>query len=417
MPMKFAGALAIVLMSASMAHAQTEAAPAPRAPVRGEGVAAIVNDEVISTYDVKQRAALIVAGAGLELTEEVMERARAQALRDLVDERLQIQEARSREIVVDEGDVDRALADVAQQNGSNVSVLSQQLASVGAGLSTLRTQLEADIAWRRLVNGRFGSRVRISAEQIRATQARVTANAQRPQFLVSEILIPADSDAEMVQAEEIAGRLLQEIRNGAPFPSVARQFSASATAAAGGDLGWLAEGELRGDLQQVVEQLQPGQASRPVRGPGGVYILALRERREGVDPATMTRVAMRQISAPAEQRAALERQLQRVQNCDGLQRTLGQVEGAVITDLGDVLEAELSDDMRQRIAGVEAGGMTSISQTGDAVAGFMVCSRQTSGEGLPSAEQVEDRLFEQELAMLAQRYLRNLRRDSTIITR
>lgn len=404
--------------AAQTAPAGTGAAPAARpAAINAAGVAAIVNDEVISTYDVNQRASLLLLGSGIEPSRETLDRARAQALRDLVDERLQLQEARERKVTIEPAELDRAVADIARQNGTSAETLRQQLASAGIGIQTLRTQIEADIAWRRLVGGRFGSRIRISQVQVNDALARITANAAKPQALVSEILIAAESEPDLEQADAIAGRLLQEIRNGAPFQNVARQFSSAASAAAGGDLGWLAQGELRPELQAIVDQLQPGQVSRPIRGPGGVYILAVRDKRAGVDRATVTRIALRQVSAPKAARSALERSLRRIPGCDGLEPAVANVNGVAVVDLGEVTEAELSEDVRARISGVDDGAASDVVEAGEAVNALVVCARESAGGGVPSRDEVESRLFDQELAMLSQRYLRNLRRDSTIITR
>lgn len=401
----------------SGASAAQRTAPAPRAVNPAAGVAAIVNDDVISTYDVNQRAQLLLVGSGIEPSRETLDRARGQALRDLVDEHLQMQETKEKKVKVDPADVDRALADIARQNGTNVDALRSSLASAGISIQTLRSQIETDIAWKRLIGGRFGSRVRISKVQVDEALARITANAAKPQALVSEILIAAESDPDMEQAEQIGARLLQEIRNGAPFPAVARQFSAASSSAAGGDLGWLAQGELRPELQAIVDQLEPGQVSRPIRGPGGVYILAVRDKRAGVDRATVTRVALRQVKAPKEQRAALQRGLRRISGCDGLEPAMSGVNGASVVDLGEATEAELSDEVRGRVQTVQAGSASEIYETPDGLAALVVCARGSSGDGVPTRDEIENRLYDQELALLAQRYLRNLRRDSTIITR
>lgn len=392
--------------------------PAPARRVNpAAGVAAIVNDEVISTYDVNQRAALLLAGAGIESTQENLERGRAQAMRDLVDERLQMQEAREKKVNVEAAQVDRQIGEIARQNGTTMDTLRAQLASSGIGLQTLRAQIESDIAWRRLVNGRFGQRVRISDEKVTDALARVTANATKPQALVSEIMIAAESEEEITQAQGIAARLLEEIRAGAPFSGVARQFSGASSAASGGDLGWLAQGELRPELQTVVDQLTPGQVSVPVRAPGGVYIVAVREKRAGVDPASATNISLRQVTAPTTSRSPFERQMRRVEGCDGLQRIVANVTGAQVVELGDTLESELSTEVRARIAKVEDTKATEIYETPTGLAALVVCARTSAGGGLPSRQEVENRLYEQEMAMLSQRYLRNLRRDSTIITR
>jgi peptidyl-prolyl cis-trans isomerase SurA len=405
------------VQAAAQTPGQPAARPAPRSVNPAAGVAAIVNDEVISTYDVNQRALLLLAGAGIDLSRENLDRARGQAIRDLVDERLQLQEARERKINVDPAQIDRQVAEIARQNGTSLETLRTQLSASGIGIQTLRAQVEADMAWRRLVNGRYGPRVRISEDKVTEALARLTANSSKPQALVSEILLAAESEEDFRQAEAIGQRLLEEIRGGAPFPGVARQFSSAPSSAAGGDLGWLAQGELRPEIQAVVDRLQPGQVSVPVRGPGGIYIVAVRDKRQGVDPSTATRVSLRQVTAPATSRAMLERQMRRVEGCDGLQRLVANVQGAQIVELGDALESELSPEVRGRIANLEDGDASAPYEAANGLAALVVCARQTGGGGLPSRQEIENRLYDQELTMLGNRYLRNLRRDSTIITR
>jgi len=410
-------ALAQTTALTAPATAPQRTAPAARPTINAAGVAAIVNDEVVSTYDVNQRAQLLLAGSGIEPSKETLDRARAQAIRDLVDERLQMQEAVDRKVNVDQADVDRSISDIARQNGTTPDELRTQLAANGISIQSLRAQVQADIAWRRLVGGRFGSRIRISQIQVNEALGRITANAAKPQALVSEILLAAETDADLEQADAIGARLLQEIRNGAPFQNVARQFSSASSAAAGGDLGWLAQGELRPELQAIVDQLEPGQVSRPVHATGGVYILAVRDKRAGVDRASVTRVALRQVTAPKETRAQLQRSLRRVEGCEDLAAAATSINGAEVTDLGEATESELSQEVRDRIAEVNNGAASAIYESGDKLAALVVCGRETAGGGVPTRQEVENRLYEQELAMLSQRYLRNLRRDSTIITR
>lgn len=408
------GALALAGLSLAVAFAG-----APKAAAQNvEGVAAIVNDEVISTYDVRQRAALLMTGSGLPSSPEVVQRAQAQALRDLVDERLQMQETGEYNIEVSDAEVDRSLGEIARQNGTTAEELARQLAGAGVNPATLRAQLRADIAWQRLVSGRYGSRVRISDSQIDDTLERITANASKAQYLVAEIVFAAEGEDELNQAEAAATRLLQQMREqNAPFAEVARRFSSSSTAAAGGDVGWVAEGELRPELQAALNQMQPNQLSAPIRTPVGVYILALRQKREGLDPAATARIALQQVVAPEASQAQLERVRSRINGCTDLAGATQAVPGAEVIDLGEALEAELSDTVRGQIAGVEPGRAGPVVSGGGAVSTLVVCARtQTQGEGVPSRDEVEGRLVDQELAMLSQRYLRNLRREALIIT-
>lgn len=403
--------------AAALAFALGAASPPPALAQNAEGVAAIVNDRVISTFDVRQRAQLLLVSAGIQPTPEMEDRARAQALRDLVDERLQIMEAARFQITVTPEQIDRRIAEIARQNETNVEDLITQLARAGISVSTLRAQIEADIAWSRLISGMYGSRVRISEVEIRETQERIAANAARTQYLLSEIFLPAETPTELAEMEQGALRLIEQMQRGAPFPLVARQFSQAASAAAGGDLGWIAAPELAPELQPVAERLQRGQVSMPIRTPTGIYIIAMRDRREGATAGATTMVSLRQVSAPLDRRSALERAQRRVNGCGNLDSVVSGVPGSSIVDLGRTIEAELSTSVRDRINGLAVGRASGIVINNDTVNFIVVCSRAAGGANVPDPAEIEARLREAELTMLADRYLRDLRREATIITR
>ncbi len=402
--------------AAAVASALVGAASPAQAQL-AEGVAAIVNDHVISTFDVRQRANLLIISAGLQQTPEMQQRARAQAVRDLIDERLQIEETGTFDIHVSPAEIDGRLGDIARSNNTDVATFSQQLTQAGVSPTTLRTQIEADIAWNRLIAGLYGTRVRVSEQEIRETQERIAANATRPQYQISEIFLPADNEAEFNEMEQGALRLLQEMQRGAPFPAVARQFSAAPSAVAGGDIGWIASTELAPELQAVAERLQTGQVSLPIRTPTGVYIIAMRDRRAAADAGVSSTVTLRQVSVPAAQQSALERMLGRGGGCGDLDQRVSSVNGGQVIDLGQAREADLSPAIRTRITGVAAGAATPIAVDGGAVNTIFVCARQAGGGAVPDRNEIENSLREQELAMLSERYLRNLRREATIIQR
>jgi peptidyl-prolyl cis-trans isomerase SurA len=389
----------------------------PASAQMSESVAAIVNDHAISTFDVRQRATFLLISANIQPTPQMQERARAQALHDLIDERLELQEAARFDINVTADQINRQLNDIAQQNHTTADTLVQQLAQNGVSPQTLRNEIEAEIAWNRLISGLYGSRVRISEDEIRETQRRIAANATRPQYLISEIFLPAENDQEFAEMQNGAMHLLEQMQHGAPFPLVARQFSRAPSAAAGGDIGWIASNELAPELQPVAAQLQPGQVSLPVRTPTGVYIIALRDKHAGAPAGSTTLVSLRQITAPAARRSLLERAQRRIQGCDDLDRATAGIDGVNVIDLGQTSESDLSPAIRDRVANVQAGSASSVDVAGDLASTIVVCARDTGGRGVPSREEIESRLRNQEINMLAERYLRNLRRDATIITR
>jgi peptidyl-prolyl cis-trans isomerase SurA len=413
--------------SAQTAPAQT--APAtPEAP-RGlsESVAAVVNDDIISTYDLAQRMRLLIATSGVQPTEQTLPQFQREALVSLVDEHLQFQELRrvekeqKIEIVATDEEVDEEIAAMARENNMSREQFLGFLGSRGIGVDTLRQQIRAQMSWTRWIRGRYGSRLRIGDDQIAAAQARLAAAAAKPQYQISEVLIDANRVGGMQQAMQGAQQLVAQMQQGAPFPAVARQFSALPTAAAGGDAGWISQGEMPPEVEQVLEGMRPGQLSQPIPVKDGVYILYLRDKRAG-GGATLVNLKQVAVAVPqggdeAAARAKLDAIRPKITSCDNLEQAAQGVEGAVAGDLGEAEVADLAPQFREAAERLQVGQVSEPIRTGAGLHLVAVCGRRSAGEAQVDRDQIENRLFSQQLSMIARRYMRDLRNSATIETR
>ncbi|MFN3524395.1 MAG: peptidylprolyl isomerase, partial [Phenylobacterium sp.] len=278
-------ALAAAFAAAAPAAVSAQDAPAPQAPTAEapvqpagitESVAATVNDGIISTYDLAQRMRLLIVTSGIQPTQQNLPQLQRQALISLVDERLQIQELRRVEkeqkfdIVATDEEVDEEITRMARGNNMTLDQFASVLKAQGV-YESLRDQIRAEVSWQRWIRGRYGSRLRIGEDQITAAQQHALAAASKPQYAVSEVFIDANRVGGMQTAVQGAGQLVTQMQQGAPFAAVARQFSASATAASGGDAGWVSTGEFPPEVDQALEQMRPGQLSQPIPVSDGVY--------------------------------------------------------------------------------------------------------------------------------------------------
>ena len=411
---------------------QTLRAPAPGAPTAAmrEGVAAVVNDEIISTYDLRQRTLLLIISSGVQPSDESLPEIQREALRSLVDERLQMQEIRrlqaKQKVSVEPADkeVDEQIAAMAQQNGMQASQLLGSLASAGVDPGTLRDQIKVDTAWRRYVGGRFGSAVNVGAGQIDSAMKRVTAAAAKTQYQVAEILLDAQRVGGQEAAEAGAKQLIAQIEGGAPFAAVARQFSAASSSISGGEAGWLVSGDIQPTLEAALAQMRPGQVSQPIPVTGGVYILLLRDKRAG---AGETLVNLKQAAlrlpqdAPAEAVSAAQAKLAslrtQVKGCGDLEAVAGKVDGVVAGDLGEADVNDLAEGFKAAIAPLKVGEVSAPVRTSAGLHLVALCGKRAAiGDG-PTRSDLENRLYEQELAMIARRELRNLRNSASIENR
>lgn len=425
-----------------VASAQDAPAPPPAAapvlstpeaplPTVSESVAAIVNDDIVSTYDLVQRMRLLVLTAGIQPTQENLPQLQREALRGLIEERLEIQELRRVErenkitIIADDKEVDEAIADMARgANNMTADQLLAQLRASGIGPETLRAQLRAEISWQGYISGRFRSRLRIGRDQIKATLDRLAAQATKPQYQIGEVYIEAARVGGMQVAYQGAQSLIEQMNQGAPFAAVARQFSASPTAANGGDAGWIGAGEMPVEVDTVLEQMRPGQLSPPIATQDGVYIIYLRDKRAG---SNVTMVSLKQIAVPlpedasAEQvqaaTATLEALRSQVTGCADLEAKAATDPGVLAGDLGEADLTTLAEGFQQAVNTTPDGQLSQPIRTSLGVHLVMVCGRRTAGAQLPTPEQVESRLMSVQLSNISKRILRDLRTSATIETR
>jgi peptidyl-prolyl cis-trans isomerase SurA len=419
---------AIAMAWSSGALAQTSA-PAAAQPL-SEGVAAIVNDDIISTYDMMQRMRLILATSGVQPTEDSIAAVQREALRGLIEEHLQMQELRRVEkeqkfdIVATDNDINEELDDIARGNSMSREQMLATLAGQGVGAETFRNQVRAQVSWQRWIQGRYGSRLRVGDDQVRAVQQRLAAAVSNPQFQISEVFIDSNRVGSLDEAMTGASQLVSQIQRGAPIASVARQFSASPTAAVGGDTGWVTSEELPPEVANVVETMRPGEVSGPIPVRDGVFIIQVRDRRAGAGSLLVklkqAAISLPQDSSPAQVSAAetaLAAIKGQIKGCDTLERDVRNAEGVIVSDLGEADINDLAPVFKTAAEALPINSVSSPLRTSAGVHLIVVCGKQSTGPGLPNETQIENRLYAQQLAMIARRYMRDLQSSATIESR
>jgi len=426
----FAAAIAAAVASIPASAQEPPPAAAPAAPTGlTESVAATVNDGIISTYDLAQRMRLLIVTTGVQPTQQNLAQLQREALISLVDERLQIQELRRVEkeqkfdIVATDEELDEEITQMARGNNMSLEQFSAALKAQGV-YDSLREQIRAQTSWQRWIRGRYGSRLRIGDDQITAALQHAEAAASKPQYQVSEVLIDANRVGGMQTAVQGATQLVSQMQQGAPFAAVARQFSASATAASGGDAGWVSTGEFPPEVDQALEQMRPGQLSQPIAVRDGVYIIYLRDKRAG-SGAMLVHLKQAAVGVPqnasesvlAAARAKLEALRPTLNGCEGLEAAAAKVEGVVAGDLGEAEAKDLAPAFRQAAETLQPGQLSEPIRTAAGLHLIAVCGKRASGGEELSRDEIENRLYGQQLSMLSRRYMRDLRNSATIETR
>jgi peptidyl-prolyl cis-trans isomerase SurA len=405
------------------------AAPAPN-PLN-EGVAALVNDDIISTYDLRQRMRLLIVTSGVQPTEQNLPQLEQEALRGLIDEHLQTQElnrvARKQkgvDLIANDKDVDDEISDLAKQNNLTYAQMKSSFAASGVDIGTLRDQIRTQLSWQRLISGMYGNRVRVGDDQVNGALQRISNQASQTQYLVAEIFLDASRVGGMDQAMAGANQLIQQLQQGAPFAGVARQFSASATAANGGDTGWISASQAQPEVAKALETLRPGQLSAAIPVSDGVYIVYLRDKQAA---SGQTLVSLKQLAvrldkdATAEQlsaaTAALKAVRPQIKGCDNLEQVAGKTPGLLAADLGEAEINDLRGPFKDAAVNLQPGQVSEPIRTDVGMHLVAVCSKRSSGAKMPTKTDVSNRLYAEQLSVMSKRYLRDLRNSATIEAR
>lgn len=396
-------------------------APAPAQDV--QRIAAVVNEKVISIFDVQQRMRLLISSSGLPNNAETQRRIAPQVLRELIDEALQNQEAERLNIRITQREIDDALTQIETQNNLPAGGFEAFVTRQGIAFNAALDQIRSNLSWQKVLARTVRPTIEIGDEDIDDVIARINANAGVTEYRVGEILLPVDNPADAGDIRTLAARLVEQLRDGADFQAVAQQFSKSATAATGGDIGWVQPGELGPAVDNVITELDRLEVSDPIEVPEGIQIVILIDRRtnEPPDPNDRT-VTLRQmlLSVPADAPpGAIDAQLQTaraisssVQGCDDFATAAAEAGTPQPAAPARFQLKDLNAELRALAARLEVGRASEPVRIPAGVQVLMICERQ---ENLgPNPDDIRLTLERERIDMLSRRYLRDLRRSAFV---
>jgi peptidyl-prolyl cis-trans isomerase SurA len=385
-----------------------------------------VNGDIVTGTDIEQRLALIVAASEVKPSADEMGRLRLQVLRNLIDETLQIQEAKAAEIEITDEEVNQTYARVAQQNfGQNPSALDGYLTKIGSSSASLKRQIRGEMSWQRLLRRNVQPFINVSDEEVNEMLERLKAAKGTEEYRIGEIFLSATEDtrpAVMANAQKI----VEQIKQGGSFVAYARQFSEASTAAVGGDLGWIRLGQLPPELGTAARQLTPGQLVGPIPLTGGYSILSLIDKRQVLtaDPRDAT-LSLKQITItfpPGSTQESAAPKVVEFTNAVRAMKGCGDADtaaaaiGATVVGNDQIKVRDLPGPLQDAMLKLSLGETTPpFGTVQEGVRVLMLCGRDDpQADGGPSFDQLMSQMEDDRVNKRAQTYLRDLRRDAVI---
>ncbi len=312
--------LAAALAAGSPAWAQAPGAAAARTarsqPNTADFIVAVINQELVTNAELQQRISTIREDAGKARTALPPEpELRRQVLDALINDRVQVTNAREYGPRIDEAEIDRTVENVALQNQLTMTQLRDRLRQQGIDYGKFRSNIRDQLQVERLREKEVNARIRINNDEIDALLEKHRAQSgNAAQINLAQILVTVPDGASPAEAEarrQRAEQALARVRAGEKFETVAREISEDGNRAAGGVIGLRAADRLPDVFVEATRSLKAGEVTPSLLRTGaGFHLLKVIERTEPsayVIQQTHPRHILLRISAQLNQEAAVRR--------------------------------------------------------------------------------------------------------------
>jgi peptidyl-prolyl cis-trans isomerase SurA len=278
-------------------------APAPGASAREvllDRVVAVVNDEAITQHELnEQRRAVLVQMREARLSPPPADVLERQILERMITERAMLQFARETGIRVDDTNVERAIARIAQENKLSPDDFRAALTRENISYAKYRDDVRREMIIQRLREREADARAGVTdAEVDQFLQTAAARGAMDAEYQLAHVLVGVPEQASPEQLEQRRRRAeeaLAQIRSGGDFAQVAASMSDAPDALQGGNLGWRTAARLPSVFAELVRGMKPGEVSGVVRSPAGYHIVKLVDQRDRNAPVVVNQARVRHI--------------------------------------------------------------------------------------------------------------------------
>jgi len=251
-------------------------------------VIAVVNDDVITQYELESTVALVLKRYGSDIRPEDRERIAADARKALLDRMIEDlllrQEAKRLGITVRDEEVNNTIQESLKRRKMSMEDLQQVLVKEGSSYEKYREATRSDLIKMRIMQREIRPRMSVTNEEIGLYYQEHRDEYEgklRVRLQMISLPVPVGGDPAVMEEQRVKARtILKRIREGEPFEALANEFT-SGPARTGGDIGYVEKGSMNPAIEEVAFSLKPGEMSDVIETPQGFYIIRALDRRGG----------------------------------------------------------------------------------------------------------------------------------------
>jgi peptidyl-prolyl cis-trans isomerase SurA len=250
-------------------------------------IVAVVNDEVISLYELNQTVApyiqkLKASQYPPDVERQVLFELRSQILNEMINQKLTDQELKQQNISVSDREVDSTIERMKESRQITDEELRNLLSNEGISYEEYKEQTKRQLLRARLVNREVRSKIVITEQDIKDYyEQHIAEYAGENKYRLRNIFVrvsPMATDAERSSARKLMESVLAELKLGKPFEVVKDVESDSGLQLEGGDLGEFKLEDLSSHLSEVIEELNTGEFTPVLEEPFGYQIVYIEKK-------------------------------------------------------------------------------------------------------------------------------------------
>jgi peptidyl-prolyl cis-trans isomerase SurA len=250
-------------------------------------VVAKINNKAIADSEVIDRYRFVVLTAKLSVKEAGEQKIlREQIIDKMVDEELIRQDAKNLKIEAGEKEIKDGIELIALQRKQTPAQFKALLQRNNLSFESYSKQVETEILWSKIIAETLRSKVKVSDVEVREFFEQHKLNSDVRKFLLAEVLISPSENAF-----QLASKLAIELKSGADFKTIVKQFSSSVIGEGSGEIGWVAQTDLDSKIYVAISKLGKGDYSDSVQLTDGYHIFKL------LDSRVETKIADQDLNA------------------------------------------------------------------------------------------------------------------------
>ncbi len=385
------------------------------------GIAAIVNDTVVTNSDVNARVNLIVQGARAQPDAATRKQLSQQTLQSLIEEQIRMSEVKKQDIAVDDAEIDDGIDKLAAQNNIPPDKFRMLLQQVPGNLETLRNQIRVQAGWGKLVRQKLRPQVTVTDTDIDTYLSEQKKQTGKTEYELAEILLPYHDTVSENAMRALTQKIIVEMQTKhTRFSVLAKQFSQGAEANKGGLLGFVKEGQFDAALEQAAKAMNIGDVSPPVKTASAYHVLYLKNKRQIMSlEESSKKLQIKQLFIPAPPQAPddyvqqaygqMKQWQSQATDCIAMQKIITANPSPMSRDLGMMSLSDMPQPVAALVKDAPTGKALDPLRAADGFLLLMVCGHDDAAGGEAVRDAAANIIGSERLNRLQRRYFRDLK--------